>query len=370
MAKPIIITNLGFKKPGQIKPLRHLLKYLQHRDGSVRREAFLETGQYPDGLSDAGQSARREAKWVNRGMGETYRQILKRAIDWQGRRTLARTWVISPDPELMLHVPEDRRFEVMKNVTEKTVERWYGDNGWGQAEYSYVLHDKHRSKDGMQMLHAHVVTPATIPVDAAGELGRIDHIVHKPHILDLRHTAAESFEQELGRVLGKEQARQLIAERDARLERERWAKRPPAERLHGLRALADINQLIRAERTARSAKKKNQRRRRLERMAELRMYARYVNEEREKRREADVLRIKAARERTQAHELTQERERQRQHREQIQERGKHIPTHAEIVEQEEEQRSLLHQYYIGLFIDQGLLEQTRDSEVTKREIER
>jgi hypothetical protein len=100
------------------------------------------------------------------------------------------------------------------------------------------------------------------------------------------------------------------------------------------------------------------------------MYARYINEEREKRREADVLRIKAARERTQAHELTQERVRQRQHLELIQERGKHIPTHVEIIEKEEEQRSLLHQYYIGLFIDQGLLEETRDSEIAKKEIER
>ena len=98
MAKPTIITNLGFKKTGQIKQLRHLLKYLQHRDGSLRREAYLETGQYPEGVSDVAQQMHREAKWVDRGMGETYRQILNRAIDWQGRRTLARTWVISPDP--------------------------------------------------------------------------------------------------------------------------------------------------------------------------------------------------------------------------------------------------------------------------------
>lgn len=369
MAKPIIITNLGFKKPGQIKPLRHLLKYLQHRDGSVRREAYLETGQYPDGVSDAGKLAQREAKWVDRGMGESYRQILKRSIDWQGRQTLARTWVISPDPELMQHVPEDRRFEVMKNVTEKTVERWYAENGWGQADYSYVLHDKHRSKDGMQMLHAHVVTPATIPVDAAGELGRIDHIVRKPHIRDLNHTAAESFEQELGRVLGKEQARNLISERDARLEHARLAKRARKERMHRLRGMQDIQRLLAAEQAARS-KKKRKKPLSLELRADLRIYSSYVTEDREKRREADKQRIQIARQQAQDQELTQERNRQRQHMEQLQERGKRVPTHLELYEQEEEERNLLRQYYMALIVEEDLAKQKREHERPHMEHER
>src|SRR5688500_6753469 len=115
MAKPIIIARLGFKKPGQVKGLRDLCKYLQYRDGSVRRDVYLgDDGRYPTGVSDYVKSAHRDPKWVDRGMGETYKQIANRAFDWQGRWTLARTWVISTDPELMKHVPEDKRFEVVR----------------------------------------------------------------------------------------------------------------------------------------------------------------------------------------------------------------------------------------------------------------
>jgi hypothetical protein len=380
MPKPIIIASLGFKKPGQVKALRNLCKYLQHRDGSVRREAFLSAEQgvehrYPDGLSDYVQPTHREAKWVDRGMGETYRQIASRAFEWQGRRTLARTWVISPDPELMRHVPEDRRFEVVRSVTERTVERWYSDNGWGQAEYSYVIHDKHRSKDGEQMVHAHVITPGTIMVDEAGELGRMDHFVTRAHIRNLHHTAEEAFAEELGRVLGKERAHEIIAERNARLERERNRGREQQERLGRLRALGDVMQLLKAERSARQAKKERQKRRQraMQRQAELRMYARYVTEERRARREADYRRMKAIRQQEHEQELDQERQRHWRHVERIQERGKRIPTHAEIREQEDRQRRRLRQYYLGLFIEQGLLEIDPDGRARatrQQEIER
>ena len=125
MTKPIIIATLGFKKPGQVKALRDLAKYLQYRDGSVRRETFLcPEHRYPEDVSDAVRPSHREARWVDRGMGETYREITNQAYDWQGRKTLARTWVISPDPELMKHLPDDQRFEVIRRVTERAVERW------------------------------------------------------------------------------------------------------------------------------------------------------------------------------------------------------------------------------------------------------
>ncbi len=363
MPKPTIIVSLGFKKRGQVKQFRNLLRYLQYRDGSIRRDAFLGTEQvYPDGLSDYIKPAHRETRWIDKGMGETYHQITNQAYDWQGRRTLARTWVISPDPELMKHVPEDRRFEIVRDVTEKTVERWYSDNGWGQAQYSYVLHDKQRSKDGEQMVHSHVITPGTICVDEAGELGRIDHIVKRPHIRDLHRTAGETFEQELGRVLGKERAQEIIAERDARLERERYPDREKHERMRQLRAVGDVMQLLKAEQVARrkkkSRKKRNQRAR--QRQAELRMYARYINEDRRSRRDADQKRMEIARRQEQDQELAGESERHRQRVERIQERGRRIPTHAELLEQEEEKRRLLRLYYAGLFMERDELHRSPD----------
>jgi hypothetical protein len=354
MPKPIIITSLKIKKRGQVKALRDLCKYLQYRDGSVRREAFLgPEHHYPEGVSDYVRPGNRDPKWVDRGMGESYKQIANRAYDWQGRRMLARTWVISPDPELMKHVPDEKRFEIVRNVTEQTLERWYSDNGWGQPEYSYVIHDKHRVADGEQMVHSHVITPATIPVDEAGELGRIDHYVTRPHIRDLHRTTAEAFEEELGRVLGKDKAQELIAERNARLERERDPGRGQRERFRKLRTLADIVQLLEAEREARRAQKENreQKRNRQQIQAELRMYARYVSEERNKRREADYQRIAAARQEEQDTELEGERTRHRARVAQIIERGKPIPTHAEILGQEEKSRRSLQAYYASLFVD-------------------
>jgi hypothetical protein len=266
---------------------------------------------------------------------------------------LARTWVISPDPELMKHVPDEKRFEVVRNVTEQTLERWYSDNGWGQPEYSYVIHDKHRVADGEQMVHSHVITPATIPVDEAGDLGRIDHYVARPHIRDLHRTTAEAFEEELGRLLGKERAQELIAERNARLERERDPGRSQRERFKKLRTLADIVQLLEAEREARRAQKghRKHQRNRQQIQAELRMYARYITEERHKRHEADYQRIAAARQQEQDAELERERARHHTRIGQIVERGKPIPTHAELLDQEDKSRRSLQIYYAGLFAD-------------------
>jgi len=359
MPKPLIIAKLGFKQKGQVKGLRDLCKYLQYRDGSVRRDAYLTAEQgaevrYPAGLSDYVTPRHRDAKWVDRGMGETYHQIANQAFAWQGRYNLARTWIISPDPELMKFVPEDKRFEVLRNVTEQTLERWHSDNGWGQPAYSYVIHDKQRSTDGEQMVHAHVITPATIPVDEAGALGRVDHIVRKAHIRDLHRTVGQTFEEELGRVLGKERAQEIIAERNAPIEHEQHPSKDQRERLKKLKTLADVMQLLKAEKAARRAKKdqKKDRRRKHQRQAELRMYARYVGEKREKRREADYLRVKATRQQAQDGELDRERAHHRARISQIKERGQRIPTHAEALEHEENRRAMLRIYYAGLFIQQ------------------
>ncbi len=364
MPKAIIFTSIKFKRRGETKSLRDLLKYLQYRDGSVRREAFLSAEQgvevrYPEGVSDHVLPAHRDAKWVDRGMGETYRQILDRARQWQGRSVLARTWVISPDPELMRHVPESKRFEVVRNVTEKTVERWYSDNGWGTAEYSYVIHDKHRAKDGEQMVHAHVITPGTIPIDALEDLGRIDHYVARPHFRDLNRTAAEAFHEELGRVLGKERAREVIAERDARLERERDPGREQRGRMRQLKAFGDVVYLLQAEKAARDAKKRHRQRRRTsrQRLAELRMVARYVTEERHKRRQADYRRIAIARRAQLAAELDQQRERTAQRIDRARSKRQYT---LDVWEEETRNLEALRAYFDGLFVEREELERGPD----------
>jgi hypothetical protein len=375
MPKALIIADLKYKKRGEVKSLRELLKYLQYRDKSVRREAYLSAEQgaelrYPQGVSDYVKPSHRETRWVDRGMGETYRQITNRAYEWRGRSVLARTWVISPDPELMRHVPEEKRFEVVHSVTEKTIERWYGDNGWGQPEYSYLLHDKDRASDGEQMVHAHVITPGTIPIDAAEDLGRVDHIVKRPHMRDLNRTVGEVFQEELGRVLGRERAREIIAERNARIERERDPGREQRERMGQLKAFADVMQLLQAERAARDAKKRGKQRKRSarQRMAELRIYARYVTEERRKRREADWRRVAIARREQHEAGLQQERERTRQSIERV--RSKRRRT-LDIWEEEIQKLKALRAYFGGLFAGHEELERGHDqTRATQQEIER
>src|SRR5690349_8376747 len=133
MAKATVIADIKYKQNGQGKQLRDLLKYLQFRDGSIRRESYLRGEGYGDQTRrDSAAQLKREARWVDRGMGESYHEIMKNANDLKGRKVLARTWVLSPDPALMQHIPADQRLGVIQRMTDETVNLWYGDNGWGQ----------------------------------------------------------------------------------------------------------------------------------------------------------------------------------------------------------------------------------------------
>jgi hypothetical protein len=267
--KPTVICNLSYKRVGQQKGLRDLAKYLQFRDGSIRRDAYLRGEGYggPE-VSDHVRPSRRPPKWVDRGMGESYSQIVNHAHDLRGRSVLARTWVISPDPELMAHIPEDLRLHVMQRVTERTVEFWYDDNGWGTPEYSYVLHDRQTNDAGKQQVHAHIITPGTIPLEP--DLGRVDHIVKKPHIRDLLNTSQEVFEQELERTLGRDRAQQVLLERDERLMDEKYPNRYRYEQRRRMsmgRDVIAVMSLLQAERQQKRHKK--------HRTANLSLYRRY-----------------------------------------------------------------------------------------------
>ena len=191
------------KQPGEIGAVKDLLKYLQHRTGSVRREAYL-SGEYKD-WKEIPQDIRDQAldaqkKWTDRGLGSDRKAILQQLENWQGRQVMMRYWVISPDPHLMQHVPEDKRLEMIARITDATVHDLYEANGWGIPQYSHVIHDK-TNKEGFPMPHAHIVTPGTIDL---GPHGRIDHFVRKPHIRNLHEISQAHFEHELENVLGKE----------------------------------------------------------------------------------------------------------------------------------------------------------------------
>lgn len=350
--KTLIVTKIKWHNPGTTKGFRDFLKYLQYRDGSLRREAFLRGEEVPADLSDAIKPTHRDTRWVDRGLGETYKRIANQCFDWQGRKTMARNWVIAPDPELMEHIPEELRFQLIQELTEEVVERWYENNGWGTPEYSYVVHDKHLSADkykqAAQMAHAHVITPGTVPLDPDHpEKGRIDHRISKAQIEDLHRTSAAAFERQMERILGRKRYRQIVHERDERITRERkeaWMKEkgiePKPERGIDMLKLAqahDAMTIMKREKDRKAGKKQNKRKQLQE---DLRMYGRILKVDRQTRlqeereatrlqRELEYQQRQQARDEKHEADLTEDRAKQAAQRQEFIDDGRVMPTFAE-----------------------------------------
>ena len=65
---------------------------------------------------------REDSYWVDVGMGQHYGQILREAEAARGSRVLAWTYVISPDPLLMAHIPADQQAGVVANISENVMD--------------------------------------------------------------------------------------------------------------------------------------------------------------------------------------------------------------------------------------------------------
>jgi hypothetical protein len=136
MSKPkaIIVPDLAFTshegrrggKSNGYKELKGQLKYFQYRDdrdGHIPQETGLE-------------------RWVDRGLGQNYREIVNNCNRFSSNRLLAWTWVVSPAPDLMALVPERERPELVLTLTEEIVEAYYAARHVEMPEYAYVLHDR------------------------------------------------------------------------------------------------------------------------------------------------------------------------------------------------------------------------------------
>ena len=64
--------------------------------------------------------------------------------------------MLSPKPRLMLLIEDetDRRAFV-ENLTEDVIEQWFEARGFVEPRYSYVMHDRSTSEEGLQQLHTH-----------------------------------------------------------------------------------------------------------------------------------------------------------------------------------------------------------------------
>ena len=174
MTKPTIIPNWKYQKPSKsgYRGLKKLLKYVSHRESPDHRPVEIDE------------------RWTDCGLGKGWREVYENAGKLAGQYVLAHHLVIAPAPDLMALVPEDMRHDLVREVTERTIEAWHEARGLNQPEFSCVLHDRDTDDEyGMQMLHTHVFIAGTIE-NSLGE--RESHRVQREHLV----TDAKTLQRE------------------------------------------------------------------------------------------------------------------------------------------------------------------------------
>lgn len=148
-------------------------------------------------------------RWTDCGLGDNWKEVYANLVDMKGPYILAHNMLISPAPDLMELVPDDLKHEVVREVTERTIETWHIERGLAVPEWSYVLHDRDTSEYGLQQLHAHVFIAGTIE-NSLGEreshrVGK-SQVVANPYALErednLHRIARDQMEQMLDRTIG------------------------------------------------------------------------------------------------------------------------------------------------------------------------
>lgn len=255
MTRPTVVSDIVYfsgrryspnknKPGGKLVPtrrqFRNLLKYLTYREGSTRRDLRRSGTQYRyRSWEDPELEATRDEdpaetvdpstdkRWVDRGLGDSYRDIYHNTVRLGDRTVLARTWVLSPDPLLMDGVPEEERTALMARMTERTIELFHESQGWPEVEYSYVIHEREtqvpdQTDTQLPHVHAHVVSAGTYYDYLEGtrvgasrrSFGDRRYFIGKEQLADLRDISQRSFHRELVAVLGHEKALELLSDRE------------------------------------------------------------------------------------------------------------------------------------------------------------
>ena len=107
----------------------------------------------------------------------------------------------------MALVPEEKRPQLVCDLTERIVEEYYTERGFELPEYSYVLHDrltdtKEDSDEPMQHLHTHVVLPGTI--SSIAERLPVYNNKERGHDVLFREIATQHFSNILDDEIGTE----------------------------------------------------------------------------------------------------------------------------------------------------------------------
>lgn len=190
MSRAIVVVDFAYKGPKRKgygtgkKGLQELLKYLQYRD--KRNNHLAQDHDYE--------------RWQDRGMGTHFRDILDNCDDLKSEHVLAWTWIVSPAPDLMQLVPEDKLRDLVCQLTERIVEDYYTERGFCIPEYAYVLHERETHDDQLDHVHTHVILPGTAP-DIAERLPVYNN-KERGHDELFRDVASRHFAELLDETIG------------------------------------------------------------------------------------------------------------------------------------------------------------------------
>ncbi|MBZ0319103.1 MAG: hypothetical protein K8L91_21995 [Anaerolineae bacterium] len=195
MPKPVIIPKWAYFKPSKAahRGLKKYLKYVAFRENPEHFE--LEEHE----------------KWTDCGLGSNWREVYAKLTELKGPYILAHNMLISPAPDLMELVPDDLKHELVREVTERTIETWHIQRGLTVPEYSFCLHDRDTTDYGLSQVHAHIFIAGTIE-NSLGEreshrVGK-SQVVASPYALErqdnLHRIARDQMEQMLDRTIGVE----------------------------------------------------------------------------------------------------------------------------------------------------------------------
>lgn len=178
-------SSIYYRQGTDFRGVKSHLKYLQFRDDKDKPAQVIQ------GLE----------RWEDRGLGHTYGQIANNLDQQKSEDVLAWTYLISPNPQLMALIPDDRtKRTLLINLTDEVVEQYYELRGYPVCPYSFVVHNKD-TQAGMLQLHTHVVLPGT--VETVGGREGVVNFASQGHLTQFNQLVERTFETHLDTCIGR-----------------------------------------------------------------------------------------------------------------------------------------------------------------------
>lgn len=147
-------------------------KYRDDRDGHIPQHRGLE-------------------RWVDRGLGGNFQTIAANCEEYKSEHVQAFTWVINPNPDLIAFVPEKKREQFVRELTETALEQFFETRELDVPEYAYAIH-RRETGDHRDNPHAHVILPGTYHSWADGSrLPLYMNRYKKENHIEMLHEAAQ-----------------------------------------------------------------------------------------------------------------------------------------------------------------------------------